>query len=99
LRLIVYGQGPLPISRVAEMLHLRPSDATGLVQRLVNRQLVERCEDPRDRRIRMLSVTQYGLELIEETSLVVHTKQREKLERLSDQRLRQLRDILVELEG
>ncbi len=97
--LLVYMQGPIPISHVAETLHFLPSHATGIIQRLVNRDMIERREDPHDRRVRMLTITDHGLALIEEMMAVVHAKRRELLDRLSDQQLHQLRDILAAMEG
>ena len=82
------------ISKVAEGLGIRPNVATGIVQRLVDRGLLERREDVDDRRIRLLTVTERGIALLEELSGIVLAKGRELFDRLSDEQLRQLRDIL-----
>ena len=91
----ILTHGQIPISKVAEALGVKPNVTTGIVQRLVERGLIERHEDPHDRRIRLVTVTDRGLALIDELSGIVLAKGRELLERLSDQQLRELRDIFV----
>ena len=94
----ILARGQTPISRLADALGIRPNVATGIIQRLVDRGLIERCEDPDDRRVRLLSVTDRGLALIDELSGIVLAKGRELLDRLSDEQLRQLRDIFAAME-
>jgi DNA-binding MarR family transcriptional regulator len=91
----ILTRGQTPISKVADALGIRPNVATGIVQRLVDRELIERREDPRDRRIRLVTVTSRGLALVDELSEIVLAKGRELLDRLSDEQLRQLRDIFA----
>ena len=91
----ILTRGQTPISKVADALGIRPNVATGIVQRLVDRELIERREDPRDRRIRLVMVTSRGLALVDELSEIVLAKGRELLDRLSDEQLRQLRDIFA----
>lgn len=91
----VFARGQTPIKNVADALGIRANVATGIVQRLVDRGLIERREDPEDRRVRLLTVTGQGLELIDDLSAIILAKTREAMERLSDDQLRQLRDILA----
>ena len=53
-----------PVSRrvVAERLHCDPSNVTFLADRLAERGLVTRVEDPADRRVRALALTDAGRE-------------------------------------
>jgi DNA-binding MarR family transcriptional regulator len=95
----VMGHGPTSISTVAEALGIRPNVATGIIQRLVTRGLIERREDPDDRRARLLTVTERGRALIEETAGVFLVQGRRLLERLSDEQLREARDFLVASES
>jgi DNA-binding MarR family transcriptional regulator len=94
----ILARGQTPIRRLADALGIRPNVATGIIQRLVDRGLIERREDPDDRRVRLLSVTDRGLALIDELSGIVLAKGRELLDRLSDEQLRQLRDIFAAME-
>ena len=94
----IVAHGQTPISGVADALGIRPNVATGIIQRLVDRQLIERREDPRDRRVRLLRVTDQGLALIEDLAAIILAKTRESLRRLSDGQLRQLQEILVAMQ-
>jgi DNA-binding MarR family transcriptional regulator len=94
----VLARGQTPISRLADALDIKPNVATGIVQRLVDRELIERREDPDDRRIRLLTVTKRGRALVDELSGIVLAKGREMLDRLSDDQLHQLRDIFATME-
>lgn len=95
LLLLVYARGPLPIHQAAESRGLTPSVATGVVQRLVDRGLIERYEDASDRRARLLRVTDHGSTLIEEATTAARSHKRRAFGRLSEEQLRQLRDILT----
>jgi len=95
----IFATGQTPINKLADALGIRPNVATGIVQRLVDRSLIERQEDPEDRRVRILTVTEQGLALIDELGDIALAKGRVLLERLTDQQLRQLRDILAAMES
>ena len=56
----IFAQQETPVSRVAEALDIRPNVATGITQRLVDRGLIDRRENPEDRRIRLLTPTAAG---------------------------------------
>ncbi len=94
----VFASQQTPINKVADALDIRPNVATGIIQRLVDRGLIERREDPGDRRVRLLTVTEQGRALLNELGGIVLAKERELLERLSDQQLQQFRDILATME-
>ena len=52
--------GPLPMTRVAEMIGSGLPTATGLVNRMVERGFVRREHDTRDRRVVLVSLTEAG---------------------------------------
>lgn len=54
------ADGPVPRRVVAERLHCDPSNVTFLVDRLADRGLVTRVEDPADRRVRAIALTDAG---------------------------------------
>ena len=91
----VYGHGETSITKVADALGIKPNVATGIIQRLVDRGLIERREDPDDRRVRLLTVTVRGSALIDDLASIILAKMRGSLERLSDEQLRQLRGLLA----
>ena len=43
---LIFARGQTPITKVADALGIRPNVATGIIQRLVDRGLIERHEDP-----------------------------------------------------
>ncbi|NLE73426.1 MAG: MarR family transcriptional regulator [Actinobacteria bacterium] len=94
----IYAQGETPISRLGEALGIKPNVTTGIIQRLVDRSLIARREDPDDRRIRLLTVTAAGLALVDELSGIVLAKGVGLLDGLSDEQLLQLRDIFAAME-
>ncbi len=54
---------PAPMSDIARWLACDASNVTGITDRLEKRGLLERQNDPGDRRVRMLALTPEGLEL------------------------------------
>ncbi len=53
------------MAALSEALHLSPSAVTTLVDRLVERQLVERWENPQDRRQKQVRLRPEGIELVD----------------------------------
>jgi len=86
-------------SELAEVLGVRPNVATGIIQRLVARDLVQRSEDPTDLRVRRLRLTPTGRTLMEDIATAMRRRRRGLLQRLPVDRLRQLRDIFAEMEA
>ena len=70
-------RGPT-IGDVAGCLLLRHHSAVGLVDRAVKAGLVERGEDPEDRRVVRLRVTARGMEILQQLS-ALHMKEIERL--------------------
>ncbi len=89
----VFSRGSAPISKVAEALGIKPNVASGIVQRLVDRGWIERSEDPNDRRVRMLALTDQGQALVDELSRIFLAKTRSLLDRLTEPQLQALRDV------
>lgn len=56
--------GSLPVGRLATLLRIGSPAASILVQQLVEQELVERAEDPRDRRRTLVSLTARGSKLV-----------------------------------
>jgi len=75
---VLVNDGPHGAGALARRLGLAPSSVTGLVDRLVERGLARRDEDPRDRRVVRTTATAFGQELLE--TLVA--QRREQLLRL-----------------
>lgn len=93
----VSSRGSTPIIGIEDALGIRPNVATGMIQRLLDQELIERHEDPNGRGVRLLTVTEHGLALIDELNEIVSAKRRALLDRLSDEQLHQLPESLTHL--
>jgi DNA-binding MarR family transcriptional regulator len=62
--------GELPMSRLAEMLDVSLSAATGLVDRIEERGFVERIRVPSDRRVVLVRVTADGRQMLEDVEVL-----------------------------
>jgi DNA-binding MarR family transcriptional regulator len=66
--------GALGMSQIAGVLHCDASNVTGIVDRLVAQGLVTRKESERDRRTKMLQLTDKGRELAEKLKALMPVK-------------------------
>jgi MarR family 2-MHQ and catechol resistance regulon transcriptional repressor len=58
------NKGPLPVNTIGPKVYLTPGSISVAIDRLLDRGLVSRVESPRDRRVRIVSLTSKGKELI-----------------------------------
>jgi MarR family 2-MHQ and catechol resistance regulon transcriptional repressor len=61
---VLLNKGPLPVNTIGPKVNLTPGSISTAVDRLVDRELVSRVESTEDRRIRVVSLTAKGKELI-----------------------------------
>jgi len=61
---VLLNKGPLPVNTIGPKVNLTPGSISTAVDRLVERGLVSRVESPEDRRVRVVSLTPKGKELI-----------------------------------
>ena len=80
----------MPMGRLADILDASMSNATGIVDRMEERGLVERVRVPDDRRVVLVRPTQAGLDLVDEVELVKNDVMIRALARLSDAQLERL---------
>ena len=85
---------PRPMSELAQHLRCDNSNVTGIVDRLEARGLVERRPGERDRRVKMLEVTDEGAKVRRELHAKL-TAPPEPLTRLSEEGAAELRDLLA----
>ena len=85
---LLEGEGPLPMSRLAEMLDVSLPNVTGIVDRMVERGLVERGRDADDRRVVTVSATDGGREAVEEIDQIRRRALGSVLERLTPEQQR-----------
>jgi DNA-binding MarR family transcriptional regulator len=67
---LLQHHGDLPMSRLAELLDISDSNATGIVDRMEERGLVERIRVPDDRRVVRVRIAEGGLRALDETEAV-----------------------------
>ena len=84
---------PLPMSSIANMLRCDRSAVTWITDRLEERGYVERRSDPRDRRVKLLALTDEGRRVREEISARLATPP-EAIAQLTRAEQRELRDLL-----
>src|SRR2546429_726146 len=58
------NKGPLPVNTIGPKVYLTPGSISVAIDRLLDRGLVSRVESPEDRRVRIVSLTPKGKELI-----------------------------------
>lgn len=62
--------GGMPMSRLADVLQVSLSNATGLIDRIEERGFVERTRVPEDRRVVLITVTDAGRRMLEEVDAI-----------------------------
>lgn len=82
-----------PMSVLAETLFCDASNVTGIVDRLEARELIERRDNPRDRRVKLIALTDDGVVLREQIRQRLHEPPA-PVAALSSEDQRALRDIL-----
>src|SRR6195256_4110486 len=58
------NKGPLPVNTIGPKVYLTPGSISVAIDRLLDRGLVSRVDSPEDRRVRIVSLTLKGKELI-----------------------------------
>jgi DNA-binding MarR family transcriptional regulator len=87
----------MPMSRLAEVIGTSMPSATGIVDRMEERGLVERVRVPDDRRIVLVQPTPAGLDLVDEAELIGSDVFRRALGRLGERDLDDLARIMNHL--
>lgn len=79
--------GDVPMSRLAEMIDISLSNATGLVDRMEERGFVERVRVPDDRRVVLVRLSEGGRKLIDDVEVLRAETLRTVLDRLDPDQL------------
>lgn len=67
---LLISDGPMPMSQLADLLDVSLPTVTGIVERMVEKDLVERLRDDADRRLVKVGATPAGRQTVEEIDLV-----------------------------
>ena len=79
---LLQHQGAMSMSRLAELLDVSLSNATGLIDRMDERGLIERVKVPDDRRVVLVKPAAAGLQALSETETTKRERMRSVLGRL-----------------
>jgi 4'-phosphopantetheinyl transferase len=91
--------GDLPMSRLAELLDVSLSSATGLVDRMAERGLIERVGVPDDRRIVLIRVAPEGARVRDEVEALRQDNMRTILSRLATPQLERVLAAMTDISG
>ncbi len=94
---LVESHGDMPMSRLAEMLDVSLSNATGLIDRVVERGFVERIRVPTDRRMVVVRLTPAGHQMLDEIEVVREQILRRVLDQLDPTQLAGVASAMVDL--
>ena len=94
---ILSRHGDTPMSRLADLLDVSMSNATGLVDRMEERGFVERVRVPDDRRVVLVSLTDRGRATLDEADLVRRDLIARVLRRLEPAQLERVETTLREV--
>ncbi len=89
--------GEMPMSRLADVLNVSLSSATGLIDRLEERGYIERTRVPEDRRIVMVHLTPAGVQMIDEQDALADDLLRTVLGRLKASQLTAIAQATADL--
>ncbi len=89
--------GTMSMSRIAELLDVSLSNATGIIDRMAERGLVERVRVPDDRRVVLVQPSELGIKALDETEGIKLDRIRSICDRLDDVQLRRITHSLGDL--
>jgi DNA-binding MarR family transcriptional regulator len=97
---ILRGQHPHPatVNLLKERMLDKMSDASRIVERLVQKKLVSRCTNDKDRRAVDIIISEEGLELLKKLDLEINIKDTLK-DNLSEAEANQLSNLLDKMRG
>lgn len=90
---------PISPAGLSTLTGISRSTMTGIIDRLEKNHLLERRQNPQDRRSQNIEFTEKGLDLIKNLSQVAEKIKSEPLQALSEEQLLNLRDDLVLIEN
>jgi DNA-binding MarR family transcriptional regulator len=94
---VLEHHGDLPMSHLAELLDVSVSNATGLIDRMEERGLVERFRVPDDRRVVIVRASAEGARQRDEIEALKQDRMRSILERLTAKQLTRIHGAITDL--
>lgn len=93
----LHRSGEMPMRRLAEVLNVSDSNATGLVDRMEERGLIERTRVPEDRRVVRVRITEDGVRILDENDALTDDLMRTVLARLDPSQLETIAIAVADL--
>ena len=94
---VLEHHGELPMSHLADLLDVSVSNATGLIDRMEERGLVERFRVPDDRRVVVVRASAEGARQRDEIEALKQDRMRSILERLTPEQLTRIHGAIGDL--
>jgi DNA-binding MarR family transcriptional regulator len=94
---ILEQHGDLPMSRLAEILDVSVSSATGIVDRMEERGLVDRVRVPDDRRVVLVRISDRGREVLRQMDVLKEDLMAEIVRRLDGPRQERLAGAMADV--
>jgi DNA-binding MarR family transcriptional regulator len=95
--LALYENGPLPPSQIAKYIMVNSSTVTGIIDRLEQKELVERSRISLDRRVITVTLTERGQELAKNAPPPIQEKIVDGLQKLPPDEIEQIVQALTKL--
>lgn len=92
----ILAEGEQPAGDLAGKLGVRPPTVTGLTDRLIKQELIERADDPSDRRVVIVRLTDEGREVIGQIEAESRAYFERIFDRLGEERIEGLIGLLEE---
>lgn len=86
----------IPMNALSSMLHCDASNLTGIVDRLFSRDYIKREENPKDRRVKMITLTPKGAGMCKQIFLELPAYQPSGINSLTDEQKKQLTILLAQ---
>jgi len=96
---LLQHHGALSMSRLAELLDVSFSNATGIIDRMEERELVERVRVPDDRRVVLVRIAPKGVDAVEQTEALKHDRLAAILGHLDPAQLARAATALTDIRG
>jgi DNA-binding MarR family transcriptional regulator len=92
----LYLNGSRTVGELADELNVRPPTVTGLTDRLIKQQLIERGSDPCDRRVVRVDLTDEGRRVLAEIEVVGRAYMAEVMKRMGEEKVDRFVEVLDE---
>ena len=96
---VIEHHGELPMSRLADLLDVSLSNATGLVDRMAERGLVERVRVPGDRRVVLVRISTGGAQALDEIEAIKKDRFQSILSHLDGEQLGRCAQAFDDIRG